>query len=119
MTNPIQIATDYLAAWNTPDETERARLFGGWAEDASYHDPVMTGEGRGGIAAMIARARSQFPGHSFTLASTPDGHGPFVRFSWTLALSGGTPVARGSDVVRLDEAGRVAEVIGFFDEATA
>ena len=119
MTNPIQIATDYLAAWNTPDETERARLFEGWAEDASYHDPIMTGAGRDGIAAMISGARSQFPGHSFTLASTPDGHGPFVRFAWTLALPGGTPVARGCDVLRLNGAGRIAEVIGFFDEAAA
>jgi hypothetical protein len=115
MKSPHQIASDYLAAWNTPDEAERARLLDGWAENACYHDPMMTGEDRGGIAAMIAKARGQFPGHSFALTGTPDGHGPFIRFSWALAPAGGAPVAHGTDVVRLDAAGRIAEVIGFLD----
>jgi hypothetical protein len=64
---------------------------------------------------MIAGARAQFPGHGFALAGTPDGHGRFVRFSWTLAPAGGAAIAGGTDVVRLDEVGRIAEVIGFLD----
>ncbi|MFC7551640.1 hypothetical protein ACFQU7_03960 [Pseudoroseomonas wenyumeiae] len=34
---------------------------------------------------MIETARGSFPGHGFTLEGPPDGHGPFLRFSWTLA----------------------------------
>ena len=112
---PQEIASDYLATWNTPDDTERARTLAGWAEGARYRDPMMTGEGRDGIAAMITAARAQFPGHSFTLTGTPDGHGPFVRFSWTLAPANGQAVAHGTDIVRLDDDGRIAEVIGFLD----
>jgi len=119
MRSPDQIASDYLAAWNTADDAERARLLDGWAEDACYHDPMMAGENRGGIAAMITGARGQFPGHRFALTGTPDGHGPFVRFSWSLAPAGGTPVAHGTDVLRLDAAGRIAEVIGFLDGSVA
>ncbi len=119
MRTPFQVASDYLAAWNTQDEAERTRLLDGWAENASYRDPMMTGEGRQGVAAMIAGARGQFPGHSFTLTGTPDGHGSFVRFSWALAPAAGASVAHGTDVVRLDAAGRIAEVVGFLDGGAA
>lgn len=116
MLQPNEIATGYLAAWNEPDSARRrASLAQGWAEDARYADPLMKGEGREGIAAMIEGARAQFPGHGFMLRGTPEGHGRFVRFSWTLAPAEGAAVAGGTDVVRLDEQGRIAEVIGFLD----
>lgn len=119
MTDPHHIARNYLALWNDADDASRsARLFDGWSTDASYVDPLMKGDGRDGIATMIAAARAQFPGHAFTLAGTPDGYGNYVRFSWTLAADG-PPVAGGTDVVRLDDAGRIAEVIGFLDGAAA
>ena len=120
MNTPQTIAQTYLAAWNAPAATERRRYLESWAADARYRDPLMQGDGRDGIAAMIEGARAQFAGHGFALAGQPDGHGAFVRFSWTLAPEqGGAPVARGTDVMRLDEAGRIAEVIGFLDGAPA
>jgi len=119
MTIPDDIARDYLAAWNASNEVERLRLLDGWAEEARYIDPLMQGVGRESIAAMIAGARAQFPGHGFTLKGTPDGHGSFVRFSWTLAPQDGAPVAHGTDIVRLDADGRIAEVIGFLDGSPA
>ncbi|EHM00920.1 hypothetical protein HMPREF9946_02367 [Acetobacteraceae bacterium AT-5844] len=117
MQNPTAIAEIYLAAWNEADPARRrAMLAEDWAADAQYADPLMQGEGREGIASMIEAARASFPGHAFSLRGTPDGHGPFLRFSWSLA-AGGAPVAQGSDVVRLDAHGRIAEVIGFLDAA--
>ncbi len=68
---------------------------------------------------MMAKACARFTGHSFALASMPDGHGDYVRFSWALAQEGSAPVARGTDVVRLDGVGRIAEVIGFLDGGVA
>lgn len=120
MTNPKKIADDYIALWNdAADASRRARLSAGWTADARYVDPMMTGEGHDGIAAMIAGARAQFPGHGFALTGAPDGHGEFVRFSWTLAPASGAAVAAGIDVVRLDASGRIAEVIGFLDGSVA
>ena len=115
MPTPQDIATNYLAVWNAPDDAERRRRLEGWAPDAVYRDPLMSGTGRDAIAAMIAGARAQFPGHEFRPRGTPDGHGLFARFSWSLAPQGGTPVAGGTDVVRLDGEGRIAEIIGFLD----
>lgn len=116
MTDPTTLARDYLALWNDDDATSRRRrLADGWNPDARYADPMMAGEGHDGIAAMIENAREGFPGHAFTLRGLPDGHGRFVRFSWTLTPAGGAPVAHGTDVVRIEDSGRIAEVIGFLD----
>ncbi|MEH6718801.1 MAG: nuclear transport factor 2 family protein [Aurantimonas endophytica] len=115
MPTPQDIAADYLAVWNTPDDEERRRRLEQWTPDAEYRDPLMRGRGRDGIAAMIAGARAQFPGHEFRPRGTPDGHGAFARFSWTLAPTGGPAVAGGTDIVRLDGRGRIAEIVGFLD----
>lgn len=118
--DPTTIAQSYLAAWNEADGVRRRKLLDeGWAAEARYVDPLMHGEGREGIARMIEAARGQFPGHGFTLTGTPDGHGAYVRFSWTLAPTGGAPVAGGTDMVRLDDAGRIAEVVGFLERVPA
>ena len=120
MTNPDAIAESYLALWNDQDGSRRReRLSRSWREDARYVDPIMQAAGRAGIADMIEDARAQFPGLGFSLAGKPDGHGDFVRFSWLLGPAGGEAVAGGTDVVRLDPEGRIAEVVGFLDKAPA
>ena len=116
MTDHLAIANAYLALWNEADDAARTdALTKGWTADAHYADPLMQGEGPAGISAMIAAARSHFPDHRFDLSGTPDGHGPFTRFSWTLVSPNGDAVARGMDVARLDAAGRVTEVVGFLE----
>jgi hypothetical protein len=118
MQDPNTLAEAYLAAWNEPDIASRRLLMARhWSEQARYTDPLMQAEGRDGIAGMIEAARAGFPGHGFTLRGTPDGYGNFLRFGWVLAPAGGAPVAMGSDVLRLDAEGRIADVIGFLDAA--
>jgi len=110
------IAETYLAIWNAREGRHRRELLTEhWAPDARYVDPLMVSAGTEGVATMIEDARRQFPGHSFHLRGTPDGHGRHVRFSWSLACGDAHPVARGTDVACLDEQGRIAEVIGFLD----
>ena len=121
MSNHHDIAERYLAIWNEGDNARRRNLIAeAWAEGAQYSDPLMQGEGRDGIDAMIAGARAQFPGYRFSLAGTPDGHGGNVRFSWSFAPEGGgAAVARGTDFAMLDAGGRLARVTGFLDESPA
>lgn len=116
---PKTIADAYLAVWNEDDGARRRILLQGWAETCRYTDPLTAGEGRGGVAAMIEAVRTQFPGYLFSLRGTPDGYGVHVRFGWTLAPLGGAPIARGTDIVRLDGAGSIVEVVGFLDGGTA
>ena len=113
---PHAVAARYLAAWNEADDARRQALIAElWSPQGRYADPLMSGHGHEGIARMIAEARARFPGLVFSPRGRADGHGPFARFSWSLGPAGGAPVAGGTDVARLDDAGRVVEVIGFLD----
>lgn len=118
MFDPTAIADTYLATWNASAADRPAKLEA-WAENPVYIDPLMAGSGRADIAAMMDRAADQFPGHHFELAGTPDGYGTFARFSWTLKPVDGEAVAAGTDFIRLDDDGRIAEVIGFLDGGPA
>ncbi|MDB5670965.1 MAG: polyketide cyclase [Alphaproteobacteria bacterium] len=117
MTDLNHVRDRYLQAWNEPDDNARlALLRQGWTPDASYADPMMSGEGHQGLCDMIGTARISFPGHTFSPRGDVDGYGQTVRFSWNLA-AGAAPVAKGTDVVQLDATGRITQVIGFLDPA--
>jgi|SRR5215208_3017599 len=67
-----EIVDSYIAAWNETDPERRRMLVErSFSEDASYVDPLMSGEGVERIDAMIAAAQQQFPGHRFSLAAAP------------------------------------------------
>ena len=69
-----------------------------WTDDGTYLDPLMSGAGHDGIAAMIGGAQQQFPEHRFELSFGPDAHNDRVRFAWRLYGPGGdAPVAAGTD----------------------
>lgn len=118
--NPKTIADRYISLWNESDPARRRAIMAeAWTPAGRYVDPLMSGEGREGVAAMIEAARAQFPGHSFALRGEPDGYGNHVRFSWSLAPDAGPPVAFGTDVAVLDADERIESVIGFLDQGAA
>jgi hypothetical protein len=119
MTDITTIVDGYIAAWNEPDPDRRRTIVADtFADDARYIDPLMTGEGTDGIAAMIGGAQEQFPGHRFELAAGPDAHHDRVRFAWRMvAADGGAPVAAGVDFATVAGDGRLREVTGFLEAA--
>jgi hypothetical protein len=117
MTDVATVIDTYIATWNEADPERRQRLIAEtFSEGASYLDPLMSGEGHGGIDAMIAGAQQQFPGHRFELVESPDAHHDRVRFSWQLVGDGGR-VAVGYDFGTLAEDGRLHSVTGFLAPA--
>jgi hypothetical protein len=118
MTDAAQIAQLYVDSWNETDAERRAGLLADlWTEDARYVDPMMAGQGRAQIDALIAGVHQQFPGFRFTLAGKPDGYGDKVRFSWTLGPDGQSLV-EGTDF-GVVENGRLSIVTGFLDKVPA
>jgi hypothetical protein len=119
MTDITTIVDGYIAAWNEPDpDRRRAIVADTFADDASYVDPLMTGEGTEGIAAMIGAVQQQYPGHRFELAAGPDAHHDRVRFAWRMVgADDGTPVAAGVDFSTVAGDGRLLEVTGFLEAA--
>jgi hypothetical protein len=111
------IAQRYIASWNETDAATRQQLVDGlWTDDARYVDPMMQAEGPDGIAALIAGVHTQFPGYTFALTGKVDGHGPFVRFSWSLGPADGSVIARGTDFAAVAADGRLSQVTGFLDQ---
>jgi hypothetical protein len=114
------IAAAYFAAWNAREPAaRRSAISKAWTETGSYLDPMMEGEGHAALDAMITAAQAQFPGLSFTLRGKPESHHDRIRFSWSLALEGGAPVAHGTDFAVIAEDGRLQSVTGFLDQGVA
>jgi len=108
----------YIAMWNETDPRRRRELVAEVvAEDASYLDPIMAGEGIDGIDALIAGVQHQYAGHRFALVSGPDAHHDRVRFSWSLAPNGGAPIAIGIDFATVGDDGRMQSITGFLEPA--
>ncbi|MGW8797452.1 nuclear transport factor 2 family protein [Streptomyces sp. NPDC055775] len=107
----------YFVAWNAATAEDLAKaVAAAFTEDATYTDPLADVRGHDGLAAAISGARQQFPGFEFKLTGTPDGHHDIVRFSWDLvSTADGSAPAAGSDVITLDDDGRISSVSGFLD----
>jgi hypothetical protein len=121
MADVTTVVDAYIAMWNeTSPEARRAIVAQAWSEDGTYLDPLMSGEGRAGIDAMVAGAQAQFPGARFELVSGPDHHHDRVRFAWRMVGGDGAgEVARGVDFATLADDGRLRSVTGFLEPAAA
>ena len=62
MTDPKSVATAYIDLWNERAADRRREIFkANWTSDASYVDPLMSGDGHDGVDALIAASSSAFP----------------------------------------------------------
>ncbi len=111
------VATRYIAAFNETDPTVRRDLIARtFTVDATYVDPLMSGDGAGGIDAMIVGVQGQLPGFSFRRAGKVDGYPDRLRFAWELLPPGAdAPGAGGTDFALLASDGRLRAVTGFLD----
>jgi SnoaL-like domain len=117
MSNFTDLIDRYIAVWNETDAERRRDLIARtWTEDSTYIDPLMRGEGRGGIDAMTHAVQAQFPGLLFRRTSDVDAYNDRVRFSWELGPEGSPALAGGVDfgVVVGD---RLQTITGFLDFA--
>ena len=120
MTNPTELIERYFAMWNETDAGRRRELIARtWTEDARYIDPMLEGEGQGGIDAMVAAVHARFPGYRFRRTSDIDLHHDSVRFAWALAPEDGPDFADGVDFGVVAQDGRLRAITGFIDRAPA
>jgi hypothetical protein len=115
MTTTTDMIDTYLAAYNEPDAGARRELVGrAFAENGALVDPPIDGEGVGGITDLMGAVHQQYPGHRFNRASAVDEHHGYFRYGWQLRGPDDAVVLEGTDVGMVDEAGKLARVIGFF-----
>src|SRR3954452_10995387 len=115
MTNTTATIDTYLAAYNEPEAGARRELVPrAFADGGALAAPPIDGEGHDGIADMMGAVHQQYPGHRFKRASAVDEHHGYFRYGWELRGPDDAVVLEGTDVGVVDEAGRLARVIGFF-----
>jgi hypothetical protein len=114
--NLTELVDRYIEMWNETDGARRRALIARiWTEGASYLDPMMQGDGRSGIDAMVAGVQERFPGHRFRRAGEVDAHHDRLRFRWELRTQNGEALVKGTDMAVITD-GRLAAVTGFFDQ---
>jgi SnoaL-like domain len=118
-TDIASVVNGYIAVFNEADtERRRALIAETFTSDATYLDPLMSGDGADGIDAMVAGVHQQFPGHRFELTQGPDAHHDRVRFAWRLVAPGGEQaVGRGVDFATVAGDGRLRAITGFLEPA--
>jgi len=116
MTDFNAIARGYIELWNerTP-ERRRDLLAKHFTNDATFIDPLMSGEGRDGIDALISGVHQRFPDFCFSLIGEPNGFGERLRFSWGLGPEGADSPIKGTDFAVMRD-GKIQGVTGFFDQ---
>lgn len=117
----VELVDRYIAMWNETDAARRGALIAAiWADGASYLDPVLSGEGRDGIDAMIKAVHEKYPGHRFKRISDVNAHHDRAQFAWELGPElgpeQGPVLAKGIDFATLSAEGRLKNVTGFFTE---
>jgi hypothetical protein len=106
----------YIATWNETEAGRRRDLIARtWVEGASYLDPMLQGEGRDGIDAMIVGVQERFPGHRFRRTGDVESHHDRIRFTWDLASEDDAVVVSGTDFGVVTPDARLTAITGFFD----
>ena len=119
MTDLNTIAHRYIALWNERTPARRHEMLASdWTMDATYVDPLMSGDGHDGVDALIAGVQQRFPDFTFTLIGEPNGYGDRLRFSWGLGPDGGNSPIKGTDFAVLKD-GRIRSITGFLDQVPA
>lgn len=116
MSDATIIAERYIALWNETDADRRRVLIAeAWTESCSYVDPLMQGEGREQIDALVTAVQGRFPDFRFKLSGAADRHGDNIRFSWDFGPESGEALVKGTDFAILD-GDRLKAVHGFIDQ---
>ena len=115
-----ELVDRYIATWNEADAGRRRALIDRtWTAEATYADPMMRGDGRDGIDAMIAAVQARFPDHRFRRSGPIDSHSSRIRFRWELAPQDGPVLVAGTDFGEIARDGLLSGITGFIDQPPA
>jgi hypothetical protein len=113
-----KIVTQYMAAWNEPDDAaRRALLEQCWSDGGVYLDPNVLLAGRDALATKIGEVLAGRPGARLEFMSGVDVHHNVVRFLWRLVRADGTCGDTSIDFGEIGADGRRVKIVGFFGAA--
>src|SRR5258705_3406421 len=85
------VVTQYMAAWNEPDDTARVALLEQcWNDAGVYLDPTVSLSGRDALGRHVATVQTRRPGTRLEFMSGIDVHHSVVRILSRLVRADGT-----------------------------
>ena len=113
-----ETVTQYMAAWNEPDDAARGALLAQcWGDNGVYLDPNVSLAGRDALAKKIGEVLASRPGARLEYMSGIDIHHAMVRFLWRLVRADGTSGDASIDFGEVGPDGRLVRIVGFFGPA--
>ena len=113
-----ETVTQYMAAWNEPDDAARGALLAQcWSDNGVYLDPNVSLAGRDALARKIGEVLASRPGARLEFMSGIDIHHTMVRFLWRLVRADGTSGDTSIDFGEIGPDGRLTRIVGFFGPA--
>ncbi|MEU4293143.1 nuclear transport factor 2 family protein [Kribbella sp. NPDC026596] len=107
----------YVDFWNASTEDEQQRLATTtFATTVAYHAPVGVLHGVDELIGFRDQFADHSPNYRFETRTLPQAHHGRARLEWELTVDK-TSFATGTDVLELDEEGRIVAIAGFLDRA--
>jgi nuclear transport factor 2 (NTF2) superfamily protein len=120
MTDARELVQKYISTWEQPNaELRRKAIAEIWAEDGVYSNAHTVFTGHQGIEEAVTEAYENFvkKGYVFRLAKLDTNH-EAIRYTWEMMpAKGDEPDGIGTQVVLLDETGRMICDHQFIDKA--
>jgi hypothetical protein len=109
----------YVAFWNagTGEEQQHAAT-AAFADGVGYHVPLGVMRGAEELIDFRNELAARMPDYRFQPRTEPDTHHDRARLQWGLVVAGES-FAAGTDVLEIDETGRIVSITGFVDRAPA
>ena len=118
-TSHVAEAVDrYLRFWNATPAEQRLTGSETFADGATYTAPVGVLTGVEALADFTEQFVSNVGAYRFRVREEPEINHNHARLKWEIRL-GDTSFAEGTDVLTVDNAGRVTSVAAFVDRAPA
>lgn len=110
----------YIGAWNETDPTVRGSLLEQcWAREGVFRDRYGFVEGRDALSDYIGGVQMMMSGAKLQVAGVSAQTHFYVRHPWKSVNADGDVLARGTNFLQLDLDGRIASVVGFWDQGPA
>jgi hypothetical protein len=115
LADPASVIDAWLVGYAEPDLATRQQLISQtWIDGGALIDPPFDGVGHQAISGMVDVLLTHYAGHTFRRTTSIDVHHGFARYGWELAAADGTVAVAGTDIARLADDGKLAQVVGFF-----
>jgi hypothetical protein len=107
----------YVAFWNTANAALQQRAArAAFADGVVSHVPLGVMRGPEELIGFRNEFAARMPDYRFQPRAEPDVHHDRARLQWELVV-GGESFAAGTDVLELDDTGRIVSIAGFLDRA--